>query len=272
MKTGFLSRARTEAGIALTIIRTNIAAGMELRAAFALQIVGMMLNNTAFVVVWVYFFQAFGTINGWSATETIGMQGFSAFMFGIAFTFAGGSSYLPNLVDNGSFDSVLLSPRNLYIRILTSKVTISALGDIAFGVVLMGMYLFLAHVSFLQACIFLSILPAAALVMINVTFITALSAFVFPDASGFARNAFDVFFTPSMYPAALFQGALRFIFTFAIPSLVIAGIPIETIRDVRWQGVVLIWIMAFVWTFLAVKLLKIGLKKYESGNLTGARI
>ena len=111
------------------IIKKNLTAAMALRTAFVMQVVGMMVNNSFLLMVWVFFFQSFGRINGWSVTEYIGMLGINTAGFGIAMSVFYGSAMLPRLVDNGSFDSLLLSPRRLYFRILTSALNMSAVGD-----------------------------------------------------------------------------------------------------------------------------------------------
>ncbi len=262
----------TEFRIACQIIKVNILAAFELRTSFVLQIVGMMINNIAFVLIWIFFFHAFGSINGWSTYEVIALQGVDAFVFGFAFTFMSGVLYLPDYVNNGSFDNILLSPRNLYVRILTNQIRVSAVGDMIFGVLLMGVYIIISNASLVQVLMLGTLLVPAVLVIVNVTLITSLSSFIFPDAAAFAKNLFEVFFSPSLYPSGLFQGAMRFIFTFLIPSLIIAGIPVEAVRDVSWKGYVLVWATGFVWTYIAIKLLSLAVRRYESGNLTGARV
>ena len=47
-------------------LQKNLEGAMEMRAGFLLQVCGMMVNNIAFLVGWIFFFKLFGSINHWS--------------------------------------------------------------------------------------------------------------------------------------------------------------------------------------------------------------
>jgi ABC-2 type transport system permease protein len=252
--------------------RKNLEGAMEIRKGFLIQVVGMMINNCAFLIGWIFFFHVFGRINGWSIPETIGLQGIIAFVFGIGFTIGDGALSLPDYVHQGVFDQFLLSPRNLYLRILTSKLRVSAIGDIFFGLILMIVYAVYAQLGLSQLVLLVLFLPPAILLFFNVSLMTSLVAFALPDSSIISRNLFEVFFSPSMYPASLYQGWIRGVFFFVIPSLAIGGIPIEAVRDHQWSLLLVIWVLSLAWMFLTKFALKKAIKKYESGNLTGARV
>lgn len=253
-------------------LRQNLAGAMELRTGFLLQVCGMMINNVAFVVGWVFFFKVFGAINHWSIPETIGLQGMVALVYGLSFTLASGTVALPDYVHQGVFDQFLLSPRNLYLRILSSKLRVSAIGDCLFGVILLGIYAIQAGLAWTQVLLLLLFIPAAILLFCNISLLTSLLCFFVPDSSILSRNVFEAFFAPSMYPASLYQGWMRKVFLFVIPSLLIGGLPIEAIRDHRVPLLVATWIISLSWMGLTLLLLQRALRRYESGNLTGARV
>jgi ABC-2 type transport system permease protein len=254
------------------IIKKNFAAGMAMRAAFALQVLGMMINDTFFLVVWIFFFHIFGRVNGWSATEYLAMLGVNTAGFGIAMSLFYGSAMLPRMVDNGSFDSLLLSPRRLYFRVLTSALKMSAIGDFFFGLALVALYWYFSRASFGAIAELLSLIIPAAVIISNFSLFTSLIAFLLPDSFVISKSAFDVFLSPSLYPGGLFGGALRFIFIFIIPSLAIGGLPVESVMQADWKIYALVWILAIAWTIFTVWALSAAVKKYESGNLTGARV
>lgn len=253
-------------------IQKNLEGAMEIRKGFLIQILGMMINNIAFLIGWIFFFRVFGTMNGWSVPETIGLQGLTALVYGIGLTIGEGTLVLPQYVHQGVFDQFLLSPRNLYLRILTSKLRVSAIGDSLFGLILIGVYIVQAHLSLGQVGLFLLFLPAVTLLFLNVCLMTSLIAFFVPDSSVLSKNLFEVFFSPSMYPASLYQGWIRGVFLFLIPSLAIGGVPIEAVRDHRWSLLVLIWSLSLAWMVVTQVTLTKAVKRYESGNLTGARV
>jgi len=67
--------------------RTNLRAAMEHRVAFALQVGGMVLNDSAFIAVWVLFFAAVGEVNGWNGWDSVGLLGFGTLSYVLGFGF-----------------------------------------------------------------------------------------------------------------------------------------------------------------------------------------
>jgi ABC-2 type transport system permease protein len=262
---------KTEILAAFAFMRINVKAAAELRTAFALQILGMMLNNMSFLIIWLFFANAFGKVNGWGAAEIIMLDGLAALIFGIAFGFGAGSRSLPDVIHNGVFDNFLLNPRVLYIRIIVNRIEVSAFGDMLFGSILVIIASVLMQINILQFGLLLGLIIPAGLIMLNFGIITSLLAFIVTDASEISRNAFEIFFGPSLYPGGLFQGSLRFFFMFIIPSLFVGAFPVEVIRDSNIQGLILTWAIAILWTIIAVILLNKAVKHYESSNLIGAR-
>ncbi len=258
--------------MALEYIHRNISSAAELRVSFLMQVVGMMINNVTFVVIWLLFFGAFGSINGWTGKEVLALQGFLAIAYGFAFSFFAGATELPNIINNGSFDSALLTPRNLYLRILTLTTRTSAVGDILFGIVLSTIYAFITHESALQILIMALLLLPSIVIITNFSLITSCIGFFIPDSSEIATYSFDLMFGPSLYPSGVYQGVVRFIFLFILPTIAIAGLPVEAVKNVDVLKISIIWILAVFWTLAALWVLRKGVKRYESSNLTGARI
>ncbi len=270
-KTG-VAQIRSEITIALIYIKTNLAAAAELRVSFVMQVIGMMLNNTTFVLIWVLFFQAFGSINGWDSLGVLALQGIVALIFGVTYSFFSGVSDLPQAINNGVFDSVLLTPRNIYVRVLTLTTRPSAVGDILYGVLCLVLYAILAHLSFLQIVLLIFVVIPASIILTNFALIAGCVGFLIPDADELIKNLVELLLGPSMYPSGIYQGWIRFFFLFIIPAISIAGLPVEAVKEVSIVSIVFVWVLALFWTGLAVVVLRFGMKHYESGNLTGARV
>lgn len=262
----------SELRMAVFYIKANIYAAAELRVSFVMQVVGMMLNNTTFIIIWLLFFTVFGSINGWGGIDVIALQGFIAVIFGIAYAFFAGVRVLPQAINNGVFDSVLLTPRMLYLRILTLGTATSAIGDILYGLLCLGIYCVLAGLSFVQIFLLFSLLIPATIILINFALIAACVGFLLPDADDLVKNIVELLMGPSMYPPALYQGGMRFFFLFIIPAISVAGLPVESVKHFDLGSVGIVWLLAGMWTVLGIWVLHQGVKHYESGNLTGARI
>lgn len=262
----------SELNVAWAYTVLNIRESAAERVSFVMQILGMILNNVAFIIVWVLFIDVFGKLNGWGAAEVIALQGYNALIFGVAFTLCGGFVPVRALILNGGFDSILLTPRALLTRIATLDIRTSAIGDIVYGVVCVGVYLVLAGGGWYEALMLLLFMVPALAIFLSILLISATVAFYVADSEDLSRSIFELFFAPSMYPAGGFQGLTRFVLVFVIPSITIASLPIELLSTFSWFWFGVIWVLGLVWPALAYWFFLSGLKRYESGNVTGARI
>ena len=62
--------------IALVNIRKNFQNAKELKGAFITTIIGMFINNIAFIILWYNFGTMIGNINGWEPMDIFGLYGF----------------------------------------------------------------------------------------------------------------------------------------------------------------------------------------------------
>ena len=103
--------------LAFLNIRKNIKNEKELKSAFIISIVGMMLNNAAFLILWFYFGKIVGELNGWKAEDIFGLYAINSFAFGVVNAFFYGMVEIPNYIVTGNLDNFLLTPKNLLLKI-----------------------------------------------------------------------------------------------------------------------------------------------------------
>jgi ABC-type uncharacterized transport system permease subunit len=126
--------------LALLNIKKNFQNAKELKSAFITSIVGMCINNIAFIVLWYYFGKMVGNINGWEPFDIFGLYGFSATSFGLVCSFFYGVYNIPTYISTGSFDKYLLTPKNTLLKVSTSAISTSAIGDLVFGIICFVIY------------------------------------------------------------------------------------------------------------------------------------
>lgn len=255
-----------ELRFALYAMKKNIQSSAELRTSFLMNVVGMAINNSAFIILWVFFVKSVGVIGGWTAVDIIGLQGFNAFAFGIVFSLAGGLRKLPDYVYSGAFDRFMLSPKNLLMRIATSAFMPSAVGDIVFGIVCITIFGIVTHFTYIQIILALVLLIFAMVMFVAATITAYSTSFLFMDSRAIVDGIFETFMTPSLFHGGAFQGIMRFIFTFLIPSLVIAALPVEAIRDISFGKLALIGVVSIGWLCLALYVFSRAVRRYESSN------
>ncbi len=255
-----------ELHFALYAIKKNIQNSAELRASFLTNIVGMAINNSAFLFLWIFFVRSVGVINGWTATDIVGLLGFGTLSFGLVYSFGAGIRKLPEYASSGAFDRFMLSPKNLLSRVATSSLLVSALGDIVFGFTCLSLYAYFIHANLYQILIIFWLIIVSAIVFLAVDIIIHSTSFLFTDANSVTMGLFELFLTPSLFHGGAFQGALRFVFTFLVPSLLVGSLPVEIIKTMSLEKLFFITILAIIWFFLSIKIFHWCVRKYESSN------
>lgn len=255
-----------ELKFAIYAIKKNIQSSAELRTSFLLNVIGMAVNNTAFIFLWIFFVKSVGVIGGWTTFDIIGLQGFTALSYGIIFSIAMGVRKLPDYVASGSFDRYLLSPKNLLIRIATSSFSPSAVGDILFGFICLSIYGFLIHISIYQILLMCVLVVFSTITFLAMAITIFSASFFFIDSSVVSNGLFELFFTPTLFHGGAFQGAMRFFYTFIIPSLVVGTLPLEAVKNTSLLKMILVGILSILWLFISVKIFNRAVKKYESSN------
>lgn len=251
--------------------RINFKAATRLRGAFVLQVVGMMVNNLGLMFAWLFLFQRFGTINGWSGLDYIGVQGINMMVFGVVILLNAGLTELPRYVDRGTFDVFLTKPAAILPQIACSAIEVATVGDIVLGGVLIGGYMAAAHTGVLAALAFLVAMLIGMVLMWCFTLLPFTLAFYMFDSDKIARALQFFFLDSGIYPTGVLTGALRTVLLTVWPGMFIGVVPLEVIRDLKWQYLLLGLIVAGVWLVVSVWLFRRSLRKYESANLVGAR-
>ena len=251
---------------ALYATKKNIQGSAELRSSFLLNIFGMAVNNTAFIILWIFFVKSVGTIGGWTTADIIGLQGFGALSFGIVFSLGAGIRKLPDYVASGAFDRFMLSPKHLLVRTATSAFNPSAMGDMVFGVICLIIYGFIIHISVYQFLLIIALISLSTVIFLATAIAIFSASFFFIDSYAVTASLFELFITPSLFHGGAFQGMMRFIFIFIIPSLLVGALPVETVRDVSFPKLGLIGVLAIMWFAASIKIFNKAIRKYESSN------
>ncbi|HKX73297.1 MAG TPA: ABC-2 family transporter protein [Candidatus Saccharimonadales bacterium] len=268
---GRLEDARHDLRIYWLSWRTQFKAATKLRGAFTLQVVGMIINNIGLIVAWWFLFERFGTINGWTGAELIAVQGVNMLIFGITVIFSTGLYELPRYVDQGSFDSFLTKPAGILPQITSSAIEISTLGDIILGVVLIGWYIVIAQVSLMAIGLFMAACVLGVLLMWCFTLMPFLLAFYMFDSEKVSRNIAFFYLDTGIYPSGVLTGGIRLVLLTVFPGLFIGAVPMDILRGIGWELLLVGLAVAAFWLFVSLRLFRRALTRYESANLVGAR-
>jgi len=252
-----------------TCWKLNLTGAMEFRMSFLLMAGMMVVNNFVWIFFWSLFFQRFEVVNGWSLQDVMMLWAVSAGGFGIAATLFGNMTRLASLVANGQLDVYLVQPKPVLLNALASRMSVTAIGDAAFSVILYVMFGDGSWLGFAKYA--LAHVVAAAIFLFFMVAMHSL-AFWIGNAEGLAGQMFTAIVSVSTYPTDIFKGWARVVVFTAVPAGFISYMPIGLMREaVQWDfligalGMSLLLAVFGTWFFYA------GLRRYSSGNMTAMR-
>lgn len=264
-----MTRLRAELTFLIAQWKANFASAMEYRMAFVSQVVGMFINNSAYFVFWVVFFDRFKEIRGWGVSDMFLLFAIVATGFGLAFTFFGNAMRLSLIIAEGRLDYYLVLPRSVLLNILASRMSNSAMGDIAFG---LTAFLLTGRFTLSEIGLWMiSSLLAAVVFVMSFTFFHSL-AFWLGNSSTLSEQAANAILTFAMYPADIFQGAVRFLMWTVLPAAFVGAVPLDVVRNLDLNALALLAIAALSITIISTTTFYLGLRRYESGSAINVNV
>ncbi len=243
----------------------SVRSALEYRASSATQAVCMLLNNLFFLSFWGIFFARFQAVKGWTMEEQALLYGIVATGFGLAAVLAGGSSDLAGTIAAGGLDSWLLRPRTGLLQALVARMRLSGLGDIATGPVLL---VAVGHLTATRMAAFVVVSILAGVVFASFWTLCSCAAFWMGRADDVSMQAGSAMTTFSLYPEGLFGPVVRAILFLVVPAGLVGWLPASLVRSWSWSGAGLLVLGAALTALTACTAWTLGLRRYESGNLT----
>jgi len=255
--------------LALLNIKKNFQNAKELKSAFITSIIGMCINNVAFIVLWYNFGTMIGNINGWEPFDIFGLYGFSAGSFGLVCAFFHGIYDLPSYISTGNFDKYLITPKNTLLKVATSSISTSAIGDLVFGIICFAIFAFVSKLSFIQILVSILLMIVASIVFFAFSLICMSISFYLMDGENISQGLYGMFVSASLYHGGAFTGILKALFVFIVPSLLLGAVPVELVKSLSLFDISLVLLLTIIWLVISIVFFYKSLKKYESNNFFG---
>jgi ABC-2 type transport system permease protein len=256
--------------IALRYLQVNLTSAMEYRSSFFMQAFGMALSNATFVFFWwVAFSQIGGQIGGYDFQDVMFIWALSSSAFGLSNVLYANVSQLTRLIVTGELDTFLLQPCNLLMNVCCAKTSLSAYGDLLYGIVLLALTQGGNATAWM---IFALAVPVGALLITAVGLTAHSLTFFFGDASFAGSMSVEFIINFCIYPEGIYQKFVRGLMYSVIPAAFIVHVPLRLARSFSpiW---LFIWLSASAaYCGFAVWFFYRGLRKYESGNMIVTRL
>ena len=255
--------------LALLNIRKNFKNEKELKSSFIISVVGMAINNISFLILWYYFGKTIGELNGWKPMDIFGLYGYGTTAYGIVVSLFSGMFDIPNYISSGNFDKYLLTPKNILLKVSTSKISTSAFGDLLFGVVCFLVFAICNKLTVMQLLLSILLIIVASIIFYSFSLICMSVSFYLMDGHNVSQGLYGMFLSNSLYHGGAFTGILRFIFIFVMPSLLLGAVPVEIVKNLSIPNLIMLLSLTVFWFVISIMFFYKSLKKYESNNLFG---
>ena len=250
--------------------RFNLSAGMAYSTSFLIQVFGMALNNGAFIVFWLFLFERIGgDIAGYGFTDVMFLWSLAASGFGLSVIVFGNTHQLSRIIYTGELDVYLLQPKPVLLNVLLSRTVIAGWGDLIYGLIL---FFVTQQVSVTGVLLFLFFMILMALVVTALRVFYHCFTFFLGNAEGFAGLAGELVITFMIYPGAIFRGPTAWILHSLIPAAIVAYIPARIFASFHLGTLIVVVAADAVIVGAAFLMFRLGLRRYESGNLIGTRM
>jgi ABC-2 type transport system permease protein len=193
-----------------------------------------------------------------------------ALSFGLSGLLAGNSgANLAYLIAQGRLDYYLVFPRVLLTHVIFSRMSVSGIGEVSFGLLA---FAFAGLFRPLDVLFFLAASIPAALIYMAFTVIAGSLAFFMGNAQYASQQMTNSILTFALYPNTLFSGAARFLLFTLVPAAFIGGVPVEIIKGHNGQLLAMLCGVAVVMWTIAIALFYQGLHRYESGSAINVNV
>jgi ABC-2 type transport system permease protein len=246
----------------------NLAAAVEYRGAFIAQAAGMMLNNIVFFIFWALYFDRFGSVGGWGATDIGLLWSIAATSIGLAAGLLGNCTRLATIIVQGQLDYYLGLPRNTLLHVLISRSGMAGWGDVCFGLIA---YVLVGRLDPPSLGLYALLVLVSMSIYVAFNVLVGSLGFWLGSAEATAFQAQQAAINFSLYPASIFQGWIRVLLFTVVPAGFISHVPVELLRSFDPGRLALLLGFAVAICGAAWLVFRIGLRRYESGNLVVLR-
>lgn len=247
----------------LAVWKANLQSAMEYRVSFLSQVIGMMLNNGIYFLIWVIFFDRFNAVRGWELTDMYVTFGITSSAFGLVSLFFGNAFNLGDIITKGRLDYYLSFPRPVLLHAVASRSVASGMGDLTYGFVSFiasGVFTWDGLLRFILAILLSATVFAAFLMIIQSL------AFWLGSASYITGITLNAMLTFAIYPITLFDTGARVILFTLIPAALMGAVPAAFVRSFGWPTLGQLALGAAAFMTIAIVLFQTGLHRYESGS------
>ena len=262
-----LTEAKNQIRIMILSIKYSIMRELMNKVSFFSNVFFMMANNATFLVQWGVLFSIRNEFGGYSFKQVMLLWALTSTIFGVSNFFFKNAHRLSPMITNGELDVYLVQPKSVLLSVITSDVSVSALGDFIYGYIIL--FIFGCTLKNLILFTIFSILGGIIATAFAVT-LGSLSFYI-SRADAILENGERLFINFATYPDGIFKGAVKLILYTIVPVGFSVYIPTKLLTTFDTVGALMVIMFTIGIVALSVLVFYRGLRRYSSSNLMNAR-
>ena len=263
-----LTEVKNQLKIMILSTKYSLMREMLNKVTFFSNIIFMILNNASFIIQWIVLFSLKDSFGGYQLKEVILLWGLAASTYGVSRFFFSSAFKLSDTITNGKLDAFLVLPKNVLLSVITSDITVSALGDMLYGYIMLIIY----GITIKNFFVFTILSICGGLILTSISVIFSSLSFYITKADLISDTANSLMVYFATYPDSIFKGITKVILYTVVPVGISTYLPVHTIIDFNIYSCLIVIVLAIVFVTIAYMVFNRGLKKYSSSNLMIARI
>ena len=190
-----------------------------------------------------------------------GTYGFAHIVFHKAFE-------MSELIINGKLDTFLVQPKNVFLSVISSDSSISAIGDLVYAYLCLIIY----GITIKNFILFTIFIVMGGIILTAFTSILGSLSFWIVKGDLLADSLSGAMVNLATYPGTIFKNSVKLILYTIIPVGIANYLPVDTIISFSICNFLVVIGFAIGITILAFVIFYKGLRRYSSSNLMSSRI
>ena len=209
-------------------LKLHLKSIMEYKLSFILSLISQIFVFFTYYFLIIAMFQKFNNLQGYSIYEVLLTFSIIHFGFSMNETFARGIDQFDTLIIDGSFDRLLLRPRNILLQVVGYQIDYTKLARVIQSIIIMIVALIKLEIdwSILKVLTLILMLLSSISIFFGIFLLAA--SYCFITIQGLeVRNVFtDGGKHTAQYPIGIFNKYFVKIFTYIIPNALVNYYPL----------------------------------------------
>jgi ABC-2 type transport system permease protein len=260
-----LTEVKNQFKVAFLSIKYSVMRELLNRVTFISNVVFMMLNNASMIIQWLVLFSLKENMGGYTFKEVLLLWGMASSTFGLSRFFFYKAFKLSSVINSGKLDSYIVQPKNVLISIITSDISVSALGDILYGYIMLIFY----GLSIKSVLLFTYFIITGGVIITCISIILNSLSFWFGNTDVISDTGNSLMLSFATYPDGIFKGICKGLLFTLIPVGISNYIPVHVIVNFDLNLFLINTCVCIFFIYFAFIVFYTGLKRY---NLMSSKI